>query len=149
MASHTFDDNGYLVPNEVTDLDWIAFEELFIFNRQRAELAIQLREFISRVSGWQVERLQIWIDGSFATLKPHPNDIDLICFVGAQFYESNLSNLHSIKQDFPKLDLYFIKNYPTDHPKYFLTNFDKLDWLYFLTRDRQNRRKGIVNLLLS
>nr|WP_295934552.1 hypothetical protein [uncultured Dyadobacter sp.] len=108
MKSHTFDDNGYLVPNEVADLDWNAFEELFIFNRQRAELLVQLREFISRVSGWQVPGLQVWVDGSFTTLKPHPNDIDLICFVDNGFYELNLPHLHSVKHDFPKLDIYLL-----------------------------------------
>lgn len=149
MKTHTFDDNGYLVPGNVVDMDWNTFENLFIFNRQRAELAVQLREFISRASGWHIGIPQIWIDGSFATLLPHPNDIDVICFVDHLFYESNFSILKSCKQDFKKLDIYFIKNYPTEHSKYFLTNFDRLDWLHFLTRDRQNKRKGIINLLLS
>lgn len=149
MRSHTFDNNGYLVPGGVTDVNWDDFEEIFIFNQKRAELAVQLREFVSRVISWQIDRLEIWVDGSFATLKPNPNDIDLICFIDNVFYESNQPVLNSIKEGFPKLDIYFIKNYPTAHSKYFLTNFDKLDWLHFLTRDRQNRRKGIVNLLLS
>lgn len=144
-----FDDNDYLVPDELTNIAWSYFEQIFIFNHQRAELAMQLKEFISRVTRWKTDRLQIWVDGSFATLKPHPEDIDLVCFVDSVFYESNQAGLNSIKRDFPKLDIYFIKDYPTEHPKYFLTSFDKLDWLYFLTRDRQNRRKGIVNLLLS
>lgn len=149
MKSHTFDDNGYLAPGEVTDIAWNDFEGIFIFNHQRAELAIQLKEFVSRVTDWKTERLRIWVDGSFSTLKPHPNDIDLVCFVDNVFYESNQAALNSIKRDFPKLDIYFVKDYPTEHPKYFLTNFDRLDWLHFLTRDRQNKRKGIVNLLLS
>ncbi|PSL25660.1 DUF6932 family protein [Dyadobacter jiangsuensis] len=149
MKSHTFDDNGYLLPDEVTDITWDNFEEIFIFNHQRAELALELKEFVSTVTDWRTDTLQIWVDGSFVTLKPHPNDIDLICFVDNVFYESNLTTLSSIKAAFSKLDIYFIKNYPKEHPRYFLTNFDKLDWLHFLTRDRQNRRKGIVNLLLS
>ncbi|MET7256214.1 DUF6932 family protein [Dyadobacter fermentans] len=149
MKSHTFDDNGYLAPGEVTDIAWDDFEEIFIFNHQRAELAIQLKEFVSRVRDWKTDRLQIWVDGSFSTLKTHPNDIDLVCFVDNVFYGSNQVVLKSIKRDFPKLDIYFVKDYPTEHPKYFLTNFDRLDWLHFLTRDRQNKKKGIVNLLLS
>lgn len=144
-----FDDNGYLVPDELKDISWNYFEQIFIFNHQRAELAVQLRAFIYRVTSWEINRLQIWVAGSFASLKPHPNDIDLVCLVDSVFYESNRAILNSIKRDFPKLDIYFIKNYRTEHPKYFLTNFDKLDWLHFLTRDRHNRRKGIVNLLLS
>lgn len=60
MNTHTFDHNGYLVPNEVTDVDWNTFEELFVLNRQRAELVVHLKEFIALVSGWQVPRLQIW-----------------------------------------------------------------------------------------
>lgn len=148
MKSHTFDNNGYLVPHEVTEMDWDTFEELFIFNHQRAELAAELRVLISNMDAWQIEGRKIWVDGSFATLKPHPNDIDLVCFIDHTFYESNRAKLNSIKLDLLKLDIYFVNNYPTDHPKYFLTNFDRLDWLHFLTRDRQNKRKGIVNLLL-
>ncbi len=149
LGSCKFDDNGYLVPDEITDIAWSYFEQIFIFNHQRAELAVQLKEFISRVTSWEIDRLQIWVDGSFATLKPHPEDIDLVCFVDSVFYESNQEVLSCIKRDLPKLDIYFIKDYPAEHPKYFLTNFDRLDWLHFLTRDRHNRRKGIVNLLLS
>ncbi|WP_157504371.1 DUF6932 family protein [Dyadobacter beijingensis] len=149
MNTHLFDTNGYLITQEITDFSWPTFEEIFIFNRQRAELAIELRDFIARVLDWQIERLKIWVDGSFTTLKLHPNDIDLVCFIDHAFYDSNQSILASIKLDFPSLDIYFIKSYPTEHPNHFLTNFDKLDWLHFLTRDRQSRNKGIVNLLLQ
>jgi hypothetical protein len=100
MRELRFDENGYLKPYDAVDASWKDIEEFFVFNDRRADLAIQLRGIVSRLAGFKSERLQIWIDGSFATLKAQPNDIDVVCFVDDTLYDVSLPLFESLKKRF-------------------------------------------------
>jgi hypothetical protein len=149
MLDLNFDHNGYLIPYDVIDIDWSSLEELFVFSHKRAEILLEFRKFVHEISLFQIKKTAIWIDGSFATMKTSPVDMDLVCFINHQHYDKRQAELKTLRKQFSLLDIYFVREFPIDHPNYFLTNFDKLDWLRFFTRDRHNRKKGILNLVIE
>ena len=149
MSILDFDDNGYLVPYDIIEIDWTHLEEFFVFNSRRANIVIEFKKLLSEISAIGVRRFEVWIDGSFASTKTNPNDMDLICFLDGADYQRHEANLAVLRQNFPLLDVYFVKVYPNDDPNYFLTNFDKLDWQFFFSRDRQNRKKGILKISIE
>lgn len=98
-----------------------------------------------------------WIDGSFTTLKPDPNDIDLVFFLnGAE--ESANATQHIIKNSNPfhefgkqfHCDTYFIINKDTI-PESFTDekrHFDMLKkyWMGQFGFDRNENPKGILEI---
>jgi hypothetical protein len=48
---------------------------------QRRRLASQLRLFIAHLQNLGLTSFEMWIDGSFTTVKPNPTDIDVVCFM--------------------------------------------------------------------
>ena len=51
----------------------IPFDE----KRTRSYLCNRLRELIQELESYNIEMI-IWLDGSLCSIKPHPNDIDII-----------------------------------------------------------------------
>lgn len=64
---------------------------------QRRRLASQLRLFIAYLQNLGLTSFEMWIDGSFTTVKPNPTDIDVVCFIPrdqlAQLPEDSLKEL--------------------------------------------------------
>ncbi len=56
----------------------------------RRRLATQLRLFIGYLQNLGLTSFEIWIDGSFTTVKPDPTDVDVVCFIPREQLE-NLS----------------------------------------------------------
>jgi hypothetical protein len=149
MNGFDFDSKGYLIPADVIEISRDVFEETFIFSYQRAEIYGQFKQMVSAIKELGVRHFDVWIDGSFATLKVAPEDIDVICFIDWTSYETHEIKLRLLRSKFENVDVYFVKSYPPEHPSYFLTNFDIADWRSFFSRDRHNYKKGILNLTIS
>lgn len=60
--------------DEVFDVCVASFPE----NQRRAYLFERLTAFLAHIHSFGIEPAEIWIDGSFLTKKPEPNDIDLL-----------------------------------------------------------------------
>ncbi|WP_394651824.1 DUF6932 family protein [uncultured Acinetobacter sp.] len=60
------------------------FEETFLNHfeekRTRAYLCNRFRELIDELKKFRINMI-IWVDGSFCSLKPHPEDIDVVIFL--------------------------------------------------------------------
>ena len=85
------------------------------------------------------------IDGSFATSKPDPGDIDLILVPRRDALPSSafreLATSHSYDRDFTKTE-YGCEGF-------FVTGSEDLDgWLEFFRRDRQGNVRGLLQLRL-
>lgn len=70
------------------------FERVFLWKtlqppgfRRRAYLISQLRKYLHSLTDALPTELEIWIDGSFTTYKPNPEDVDLVVFANAQACE--------------------------------------------------------------
>ncbi len=143
-----FDANGHLLPYDTISITMEEMEEYFVFNEHRLGLYLSLKQFIRAVKEVGIDRFEMWIDGSFATLKTRPNDLDVICFIDSHLYEQHLSALTLLRHTFSLIDAYFVKMYAVEHPKHNFSKFDELDWYHFLTKDRKRRPKGIVKIQL-
>ena len=149
MGNLNFDNNGNLFPYEVIEISKYEFEDELIFSGRRAKIYVEFKQLILELRVTGISFLYVWIDGSFASLKANPGDMDVVFFIDYKIYNTNESRLIDLKKNYSLLDIYFIKSYPKEHSNYFLTNFDKLDWLHFFTKDRHNNKKGILKLVLS
>lgn len=96
----------YLLEPGIHKIDLELLEEKvlvpFIEKRTRSHLCNRLRELISVLSSFKVEMI-IWIDGSFCSIKPNPNDIDLVIF----FNQNDIDSLNATQQD---KFLFFLEN---------------------------------------
>ncbi|MCE7061650.1 DUF6932 family protein [Dyadobacter sp. CY343] len=147
MHTLEFDRYGHLMPYELIETDIQTFEQYFLSSQERLKIYAEFKQLIQQL---KLEALtEIWIDGSFITLKPNPQDMDVVIFIEAADYERQEILLSTLRQRSKSLDIYFVKSYPPEHPKYFLTNFDKIDWQSFFGRNRQNLKKGIIKLSMS
>lgn len=108
---------------------------------------INLNQFIDK----------FWIDGSFTTLKPDPNDIDLVFFLSGE--ENKIRITNEIVNDSKQLkefseqfycDTYFILDKDTisdEHPEA-KRHFDMLKkyWMGQFGYDRNENPKGIIEI---
>jgi hypothetical protein len=110
---------------------------------RRRRLALRLRRWteLSRA----VAAKRFFVDGSFVTCKPEPNDVDAVVWLPRGFAQrvSN-GNVEAIELETMLL---------TRHPEEIFGAEDRLDWddwLEFFSRTREpdGRRKGLVEIEL-
>ena len=110
---------------------------------QRRRLTLQLRRWIelARIVGAK----RLFIDGSFVTAKPDPNDIDAVVWLPEDFAErASGGDLEAIELETMLL---------TRRPEEIFAAEDRLDWDDWLeffgrTREADGRRKGLVEVEL-
>ena len=112
-----FDDTGFLIPAEPIESNLVDFETHFVFNERRERLFNVYIEFLDNLNKMAIGNYFQWIDGSFTTLKPFPNDIDVVCFVDFNFHKLKLSQLYSLRNRYKlrALDVYYEPFYPKIH----------------------------------
>ncbi|OHU89696.1 hypothetical protein BET10_16355 [Pseudoalteromonas amylolytica] len=75
----SFQSIKYMSPYTV---DWTNFQENFVFNNHRAQIATRFQKLLNKIEALDIEVVRIYIGGSFVTKKPSPNDIDvLVCWM--------------------------------------------------------------------
>lgn len=70
-----------------------------------------------------------WIDGSFATSKEYPNDIDFVTFINHEVFEAKEKLIHeNFRLEGAKkkygVDAYTVRQYYEGHSKYMLNQSD-------------------------
>jgi hypothetical protein len=141
-----FNQHGYLQPDRAIAMDYADFVETFVFNQHRADLFAGYLKHQALLSENNIPLLYQWVDGSFASQKGSPKDIDVVNFVPADVYQQKTIIFRAIKEQLTKIDAYFVCEYPADHPKRFITDFDRTEWLHLFSTDRKRRKKGFVEL---
>ncbi|MFN4257409.1 MAG: DUF6932 family protein [Saprospiraceae bacterium] len=158
-----FNPKGLLTPASLIRADMASMrkalvEDIGTLNRTELfrNLLIFCRQFFFATG---CASLKIWVNGSFATNKPEPGDLDLLVFI-----EHGLFGLHenTIREQFNRatyaqdlrLDLYFLIEFPENHAKHPFTVSDKAYWMHQFTQTRPNRRgikeqKGFLELNLT
>lgn len=58
-----------------------------------------------------IENFYQFIDGSFTTKKTFPKDIDVVTFVESDFFSKNAVKLLDLRDNFNKIDCFFVPNY--------------------------------------
>jgi hypothetical protein len=140
-----FNSRGYITPPEAIDVDFDTFKQTFVVNNHRQVIFDEYQTFLASLKNLQIEPFFQWINGSFTTQKPHPNDIDVVTFIDFEAKEQHQDFLNALKSEsLPrKIDAYFVATYPENHPQFLNAKADKLDFYHKFVRDwKQERRKG-------
>lgn len=110
---------------------------------RRQRLALRLLRWIELARAVSARRL--FVDGSFVTARPEPNDVDAVIWLPDDFVERvSVGNPESLELESMLL---------TRHPEEIFAAEDRHDWndwIEFFTRTRESdgRRKGVVEVEL-
>ncbi|TAE29803.1 MAG: hypothetical protein EAZ91_11835 [Cytophagales bacterium] len=136
MADIQFDVKGHLFPPVPIQLSHEEIRTHFVWGEERQNLWSVYEKFNEDLSRLLPIMHRQWIDGSFATQKGAPNDIDLVIFVPTHYFASVITELRRLKQQYsPQIDCYFVEEFPKGHPKVMIGQSDELTWYYFFRSD--------------
>ena len=142
-----FDDHGNLIPDQPIFSDMGEVEAVFGFNEHRVLLLEDLKSLLNEITNQNLSVFEAWIDGSFATLKPIPHDIDVIFYIDDQYFDAFSGYFLDWKKQFSRsLDIYFVRVYPEHHPLKFRAESDRVYWLTQFTKDRKRYKKGLITI---
>ncbi len=143
-----FNEKGYLKPYEIIPTTLETFKTYFVFNEQRERIFQSYLNFLDILQNASSDHFYQWLDGSFVSKKPFPNDLDLINFVDSQFYRKFESRIRAWEYEFrgKNIDAYTIPVYPDTDFKQYITIYSKNEKLELYGNDRLGNPKGIIQL---
>ncbi len=153
-----FDENGFLIPYEAIPASLELLENEFVVktgNESRRRLFDKMVKYLTELKALIGEDLVVWVNGSFATRKLNPNDIDLVVFISwrkAEQFSKELKDFsYPIALGSFGVDGYLVRVYEPEHPTYVLTHSDRLHWLHDFSRTQPNRsgkiyKKGFLEI---
>lgn len=130
------------------------FVQSFAKNYHRQRLFQEWKSYNDRlIKTLGIGKLIQWIDGSFVTNKPIPNDIDFVTFIPYHLYEPKEDGLiefySTISLYNDGLDAYMCPIYPAEHPNYQLTRQYRTVWQKrFKKMKDASGEKGFLELIL-
>ncbi len=139
-----FNSNGYLEPFEALEIDFEGAESLLVWNEHRAHIWANFVVFIADLQTILVSSFSVWLDGSFATQKDKPNDLDCVVFVDFEVYEANISKLLDLKMKYKKMqiDSYFVAIYKVEHKRNNTYELDKKEWFSLFNATKRHIYTG-------
>ena len=111
--------------------------------RQRQRLALRLRQWLELARSINAKRF--FVDGSFVTLKPDPDDVDAVIWLPEDFaIRLERGDMEAVELDSMLL---------TRRPEELFAAEDGRDWddwvdFFGRTREEDDRRKGVVEINL-
>jgi hypothetical protein len=144
----TFDSKGNLPSGKPIEINLEDLEQHFVFNLHRRQQFEQYLQYLDELKLIVTTPFEQWVDGSFATLKEKPNDIDVVSFVPFDIYLKVEKQLAQLKKTFsPILDLYHVCDYSENHRNFVHTQYDRIEWLHLFSRIRgQKLNKGFIKI---
>ncbi len=137
-----FDENGYLQPYKITEIDIYTFEKIFVFNDDRRRLFDEYLNYIILLKQFELGNFFQWIDGSFISTKSKPNDIDIVTFIDHEKHEKYFKEITNLQKQFTGLDTYFVKVFPENHLSEFVYKLDRTEWDFQFSFSRKNPKTG-------
>jgi hypothetical protein len=116
-----FDNNGYLLPYQVIEVDLSTLENIFVFNKKRERLFINYLRWLGSFKNRVTPNFTQFINGSFISQKEFPKDIDFVTFFDYRIYEQEerfLDKYLTFSLENEGLDSYLVKTYPKEHERY-------------------------------
>ena len=74
-TAFTFDENGYLFPYDLVQIDWTMLIQLFGVNEYRKRLLRDYENFLADLRNSLPINHRQWIDGSFVSRNENPGDM--------------------------------------------------------------------------
>jgi hypothetical protein len=155
----SFDIRGHLIPHDLIDADWDTFVQNFILpfseNSTRHSIVSEFEHFVNEIKNRLKNDFEIWINGSFTTIKENPKDIDVVFHVPYQDVSDDLKTFISTNQKNKesKIDAYLVEIFPINHKNYVFCDTDTKYWLSQFGTTAPNRRKerfskGIIKMII-
>ncbi len=134
VESMNFDKYGFIKPYQKLEVSfhefYIEFVESFPISNTRFHLFEKLSQFLKDFKQRINDDFILWVDGSFVSQKLNPKDIDIVLFVEYTIFDKYFrvfDGLHNYGKSIG-IDAYFIRNYPENHLRHFVTHLDILYW---------------------
>ncbi len=137
-----FNSLGYLFPAKELAFTETEIETYFLQNEDRKKLYEEYLLYTMQLNNLVGGKFSQWIDGSFATTKPTPKDIDIVNFIPADKVTIWENDIRKLGESFPNLDIYTVKVYDKMESHFVYYQTDKLYWLYLFSHTRPNNRSG-------
>jgi len=155
-----FNSNGFLVPdsNIISTIEELEREFVLAFNNERrAEIYKRYVVYSNNLKNLLgVNNITQWIDGSFVTMKPNPNDIDLVSFVDGQLLDTLEREVgifkYPLSLEYFGVDAYIVKTYDRNDRRYALYNGDLHYWMNTFDKAKVSRTgkafaKGFLEII--
>jgi hypothetical protein len=154
----SFDEKGFLFPHEplVVDVQTVEQELVAAFpdSKTRSALFVHFMRYLDNFKSRVSQDFTIWLNGSFATRKANPKDLDFVVFLDYRVYEAQepfLDKFWTFSLEDQGLDAYLVKVFPADHPLHPQTLADRSLWLSLYRKTKWNRdntfySKGFLEL---
>jgi hypothetical protein len=142
-----YDLRGNILPHGIISLSaedfYDNFVERFPESTSRKQIWKVYEEFIDSFQKEITPNFVQWIDGSFVSNKQSPNDIDFVTLIDFEVFEQNESLLTTKFRKFDNsnkaLDAYFLKSYPENHSRHFVSEMDQKYWFNLFSSTKMNR----------
>lgn len=159
--SYAFTETGYLTPGfiDITMKDLKAyFAERIPDQKTRSELFQGLHNLVAMLSELGIQNFQMWIGGSFVSVKQQPKDIDVVCLIDynelmnvtAQSQRLLLSSdLKERIRYFFHCDMYPVAVFPKESPYRAYTENRLMYWRGVWGFDRKFIPRGVLNITIG
>lgn len=154
-----FDKKGHIVPYEITEIMLEEFQSFFVEGlddrAHRRRLFENYLRYLEALKAVVNQPFVQWVDGSFATKKQRPGDIDVVNFIDYQVVEQKEQSLRLLSRtpafEMFQVDANIVKVYPEGHPKAVLSKSDRLYWEHqfgYTPKNRSSKRfqKGFIKI---
>jgi len=143
-----FNELGNLTPpGPIKTSDQIAFRYFGGTNSHRNSIWQQYLSMKQLLISSNIPVLYCWIDGSFVTGKPYPNDLDIVFFVPEQYKNQHFSKLVLLSQSFRDLDVFWIGlREQVDSLASAINELELFRWRDQFGSDRSDNGKGFLEI---
>ena len=119
-------------------------EKLFVLHKaaQRLRLYAELQRYNSALRTVVGQPFRQWIDGSFISAQPLPNDLDLVSFLPYEAVKGRLDQLvgfYQLNLAYAGLEAYLVLQHLASDSRYFLSRADEGYWNDLFRKTRPNR----------
>lgn len=153
-----FDDNGNLFPYDVIVLNIQEIQMFFVNNfrdsSSRSNIFSLYKSYLNNLCGIINIDWKQWINGSFISSTPNPNDIDLVNFINADVVNNcgeaicPFLSQHGNPRANYHVDGYLIPVYSENDPRYSITQRRMIYWRQWFGTDKAGNPKGIIETKL-
>lgn len=149
----TFTESGLLTPATGIETSLEVIEQQFVTAFPDSASRKRLFEnFQNYLTGFQNEIFpwfEMWVDGSFVTMKENPKDIDVVTFLDWEVYERRERKLERFLGYYLEaegIDAYIVKVFPESHPEFGDYQDDMAYWNHIFVNNRGSAQKGFLKL---
>ena len=152
MIEFLFDSNGYLIlTDEPVLADRTSVEYHFGSSSVlRWDLWNSVEKLLEMLSVYSVPVVKVWLDGSFISQKPDPNDVDIVIFISYWTFRNSREMLDKLSDSFIYLDVKWIPiSDMTDDLSLAIDALERMKWFVLFSSDRNGLPKGFINLKIN